>query len=287
MSGIFPEIGVTAPNTQNAQTGDIAITGCEPLFYRNNCTTEVDPIAINAIMSEIINVVLMNGGKYDCSKLNNMALTLTALSKFCTLQAAADWHLDQDSVAGCFDSTNKRMTLRMLRNALGICGFDEATDPDLNDFVGMCVDGELAKVTLSRLIDIITGELPTPASAPAYRRGGQFWAERWGETQDDTRTLDVGTRNAFVIRADNEVLGGNFYIRLGGINIYAESAVFQRMQGGVWHCLSTNHGTDWYNTNQTGNTFGVVKASTSSPIGGDGTSGVGRVYDAVLLTPQI
>lgn len=283
MAGIYVNAGAAPGNT----VGGVTVPStCDPLFYRNGCNPRFDPIATNNLMSEVLRAINAFGDQYNCESHDNLRNALLKARNLCGLPVNSP-DLD-DFIAGCFDGSSGLVPIQQLQSLFGICNLPSATSPDNDDTLGMCVDGFNAQVPVSALRDLIIGQIPTPNSgSPAYRRGGQFWAERWGETQDDTRTLDVGTRNAFVIRADNEVLGGNFYIRLGGINIYAESAVFQRMQGGVWHCLSTNHGTDWYNTTQTGNTFGVVKASTSSPIGGDGTSGVGRVYDAILLTPQI
>lgn len=194
MSGIFPEIGVTAPNTINAQTGDVAVAGCPPLFYPNSCVAEVDPIALNAIMSEIVNVALLLG-KYDCSKLDNMARAIRALAQFCDLPAAANVDLN-DHTVGCFSGQgNAKMTYEQLRTLLGTCGLPEGTAPKLTDFVSMCITADGAssnvKVTLQRLVDIITGQIPSGFSG--YKQGGVFHSD------NSNGSVNLGARNAFFV----------------------------------------------------------------------------------------
>ena len=80
MSGIFPTYGVDPASTANAV--DVPTT-CDPadLFYSvGTCKPRFDPAAMNAMMSELLNVVDAAGRIYDCSTLNNLALAIIALA---------------------------------------------------------------------------------------------------------------------------------------------------------------------------------------------------------------
>lgn len=173
MSGIFPEIGVFAQNTSGAQVGDLTVAECAALFYRDTCAVDIDPIALNAVMSEILNVATMSGAKYDCSRLDNMARAIRALAELCSLPTAGAINLANDSLAGCFGGSNGRISLAALRNVLGICGFPVATAVSGSDYFGMCVNGNLAKVS----VDDIKAALVPPAKTPtmsSYYPGAQL-----------------------------------------------------------------------------------------------------------------
>jgi hypothetical protein len=72
MAGIFPDSGVTPNNAANAVTPDVAL-GCDPLFYSSTrCNPRFDPPAMNALMSEFLNLINAAGLDYDCTKLTNL-----------------------------------------------------------------------------------------------------------------------------------------------------------------------------------------------------------------------
>jgi hypothetical protein len=79
MAGIFPGYGVNANQTVNAVDANTTCeTGAE-LFYPNwTCPPRLDPVAINAVISELLNAVNGAGLQYDCSRLDNLSRAIAA-----------------------------------------------------------------------------------------------------------------------------------------------------------------------------------------------------------------
>ena len=48
MAGIFPAVGSTPNNTQNAVNPSV-VPGCTPLFYPNNCNPRFGPLAFDTL----------------------------------------------------------------------------------------------------------------------------------------------------------------------------------------------------------------------------------------------
>jgi len=72
MAGIFPESGVAPSQAPNAIIPDVAV-GCTPLFYSGSrCAPRFDPAAMNALMSEILNLINCTGNDYDCTIFTNL-----------------------------------------------------------------------------------------------------------------------------------------------------------------------------------------------------------------------
>lgn len=117
MAGIFPAAGTAAANTSNAASPVNTAPGCDPLYYRVGCVPVFDPAAGNAVISEIVNAV--NTLKpYDCTRLDNLASVLATISDLCKLPTIqevgiAEPDLD-DSLAGCFDGETARVTISAL-----------------------------------------------------------------------------------------------------------------------------------------------------------------------------
>lgn len=81
MSGILPNNGVAPSGTQNGLEAPILAAGCENLYYGPRCNPRMDPFAMNAMISEIINAVNSAGGQaYDCNRLDNLAIALASLA---------------------------------------------------------------------------------------------------------------------------------------------------------------------------------------------------------------
>lgn len=79
MAGIFPDSGVAPANTANAVDGDVE-ANCAELFYSVTlCQPRFNPAAMNAIISELINIVNAGGSAYDCSRLDNVARAIGAV----------------------------------------------------------------------------------------------------------------------------------------------------------------------------------------------------------------
>lgn len=81
MTGILPNNGVPPENTQNGIEDPLLTLGCENLYYGPRCNPRLDPFAMNALISEVINALNVIGQAYDCNRLDNLA------TAFLTLQA--------------------------------------------------------------------------------------------------------------------------------------------------------------------------------------------------------
>lgn len=82
MAGILPNNGVPPQNTQNGlETPDLA-AGCANQYYGPRCNPRMDPFAMNALISEVINALNAIGQAYNCERLDNLA------TAFLSLQAA-------------------------------------------------------------------------------------------------------------------------------------------------------------------------------------------------------
>lgn len=79
MSGMFPNGGVPANQTQGATTDPAIAPGCTPLWYAPRCNPKFDPFAMNGLMSEIVEVFKCAGHTYDCTLQNNLSQSILAL----------------------------------------------------------------------------------------------------------------------------------------------------------------------------------------------------------------
>ena len=90
MAGIFPNSGVAPAGATNAVDAD---TNCaDEFFYSTSgrCPQRLDPSAMNAVMSEILNAVTVFGGQYDCGVLTNLATALQSAGGVQTATAGVD-----------------------------------------------------------------------------------------------------------------------------------------------------------------------------------------------------
>lgn len=82
MAGIQPSNGVAPNLTSNALANPNLAAGCANLWYALRCNPRLDPAAMNAMISEIINAVnsrcdpSVGSNAYDCNRLDNLALAL-------------------------------------------------------------------------------------------------------------------------------------------------------------------------------------------------------------------
>lgn len=81
MAGIFPRNGLL-PGVDNtgAPLTVAPPAGCEALYYNERCAQKIDPRALNALISEIVNVFNCKGFQYDCSRQDNLARILCAVT---------------------------------------------------------------------------------------------------------------------------------------------------------------------------------------------------------------
>ena len=95
MAGIFLDNGSAPSATVNAQSFDATQyeTGCEPLYYRQNCNPRLNVKSMNALISEVANAITGLGAVYDCSRLDNLSTALQ--TRVCQIfQQATDPTLD-------------------------------------------------------------------------------------------------------------------------------------------------------------------------------------------------
>lgn len=76
MTGVFPTKGVAASLTKNAIAAPGVEANCSVQWYGPSCNPRLDPFAMNAVMSEIINAVNCADLDYDCSRLDNLCLAI-------------------------------------------------------------------------------------------------------------------------------------------------------------------------------------------------------------------
>lgn len=81
MAGVFPDSGVPASQALNALPNPPVTDGCTPLYNSSSrCNPRFDPAAANAVVSEIMNVMICAGIDYDCNKLDNLCTAIRALA---------------------------------------------------------------------------------------------------------------------------------------------------------------------------------------------------------------
>lgn len=157
MAGVFPVNGFPAVLTINGAYDVETVEGCDPLYYRPNCIPQFDPIATNALISEFVNAV-NEVYEYDCSRLDNLALTLRYIRNLCNLPQATEAELtDDDTFAGCFSGVSKRIRWEYMKKQvkLDLCELVTATTIADNDSFAGCFAGESKRVTYTRLRDRI------------------------------------------------------------------------------------------------------------------------------------
>lgn len=192
MSKLFPDGGVAPGNTQNTIVPVVTDSAlCPPKFHPMRCVPRFDPAAANAVISELLNAINLKR-PYDCTRLDNLKLALQDLTNFCALPAATLGGIDDtDSLAGCFENTNKQATIAQLKLVFGICALTEATDVDLDDMLGMCIDGNNRRVSVANFIEFIKTQMG--GSFTGYSAGGVF------HSNSNNGSVDVGARNAFFV----------------------------------------------------------------------------------------
>lgn len=77
MAGIFPSKG-RAPGVNNdgVDFTVVPVGGCEPLYYDELCPGRIDPKALNALMSEFVNLMNCKNVQYDCTRFDNLSRAL-------------------------------------------------------------------------------------------------------------------------------------------------------------------------------------------------------------------
>lgn len=82
MSSLFPQGGVNSdmapgslPGITTGPDGDTA-PGCVPLWYALRCDNNFDPVAANALLAEMMSILVDREFQYDCTRQDNLSKAL-------------------------------------------------------------------------------------------------------------------------------------------------------------------------------------------------------------------
>lgn len=207
MAGIFFSGGLPCTLTVNAACG-IETTGddCPALYYPPKCNVSVEPLQMNAIISEIANAINAFGDLYDCSRLDNLKAALQKARSICDLPPFADVPDLDDRIAGCFDNTSSTITVQQLVNLVlsqagGLCDLPQAGGIGDNDLIAGCIGGAEALVSVGTLRGAlgggsISGIIPQEVLFDQWRAGGNW------EVSQSTQN-----RTGFIVRSLKEGIG--------------------------------------------------------------------------------
>lgn len=202
MAGIFPQGGTLAGNTKNGADPVQTVEGCIPLFYRDNCVPVFDPVATNALISEVINAVNLVKA-YDCSRLDNLADAFKYIGNLCNLPTVAELGIEEitnaDTLAGCFSSLSGRISIEDLRTVIldsMLCGLPTVSTAKNTDFLAGCFDVNgtptEAKISMESLKSVIG------SGAPTLTMGARFAVSAGSPIATQ---INVGNRTRMILRA--------------------------------------------------------------------------------------
>lgn len=207
MAGIFFSGGLTCNLTVNAACG-IQTTGddCPALYYPPKCNVQVDPLQMNAVISEIANAINAFGNQYDCSRLDNLKQVLNRARNICDLPAFGDAPDLDDRIAGCFDNTSSTITVQqlvslVLSQAGTLCSLPQIGAIQDDDWLAGCIDGAARIVPFTAVKAALGGASGASTLIPGeqiYYNGAHT-----------TVSLPTEGRDAFMAMAYYEVAGGS------------------------------------------------------------------------------
>lgn len=193
MAGIFPSGGTDPQNTLNAVVGRV-IAGCKALFYRSNCNPRFDPVATNALISELINAVNRVGLDYDCSRLDNLGI---AIQKGDGTLTYPRFPVDRDdAIRGAYDGQEGWTSVKeLLEVGPGALDAVDYIDPVDYIFIGSYTgtSDEFGQKFIGRRIrlsDFKTHVIPAPPS-------GGFGANYSWKDMISARGVDIPYRNNY------------------------------------------------------------------------------------------
>lgn len=199
MAGIFPQGGVSAPNTINGDPNLDTVPGCPPLFHPARCIPRFDAASANAVISELVNAINGMGRDYDCNRLDNLQLALAEVRKVCTYQKTNITlpNLANDFVLGCWGENSGLIPVQQILDQVKIptiCSLP-AKAPDLNDFLAGCFDDADGIATVQSIVDLVLAQIVTPPSSlpGLYRIGGMISTDEDSNRQSapfDGRNID-------------------------------------------------------------------------------------------------
>ncbi|QIW87528.1 putative structural protein [Agrobacterium phage OLIVR4] len=206
MAGIFFSGGVACNLTVNAACG-ISTTGddCPALYYPPKCNTQVDPLQMNAVISEIANAINAFGNAYDCSRLDNLKNVLNRARNICDLPPFGDNPDLDDRIAGCFDETSSTISVQQLVNLVlsqagTLCDLPEVGGMSDGDTLAGCIGGAERRINLANLRNLMGG-----GGASALVRGAQIYFSG----AHTTVGIPTADKDAFMAMAYYEIAGGD------------------------------------------------------------------------------
>lgn len=207
MAGIFFSGGVACNLTVNAACG-ISTTGddCPALYYPPKCNTQVDPLQMNAVISEIANAINAFGNAYDCSRLDNLKNVLNRARNICDLPPFGDNPDLDDRIAGCFDETSSTISVQQLVNLVlsqagTLCDLPEVGGMSDGDTLAGCIGGAERRINLANLRNLMGG------GASTLVMGAQIY-DAYATSGGHNFSLPTNGREAFVGRMYYEPAGG-------------------------------------------------------------------------------
>lgn len=212
MAGIFFSGGVACNLTVNAACG-VSTTGddCPALYYPPKCNTQVDPLQMNAVISEIANAINAFGNAYDCSRLDNLKTALNRARNICDLPPFGDNPDLDDRIAGCFDETSSTISVQQLVNLVlsqspTLCQLPEVGGMGDGDTLAGCIGGAERRINLANLRNLMGG-----GGASALVPGGEIYNNT--VFSDNGHNVSIGTagKDAFIARVDSVMLVGPWY----------------------------------------------------------------------------
>lgn len=174
MTGMFPNAGVPAAQTANAEPNVEVVAACNALFHPNRCVPRFDPASANAVMSEILNAINLVI-PYDCTRLDNLASAMQALVNLCGFTNKSA--LATDFLAGCFAGQNGKATVRQVLE-LAPALYQEVSSIIGDERIGAARGPTPEKIPITAIRDWILSQIVFPdsrvhvTSTPTISMGG-------------------------------------------------------------------------------------------------------------------
>lgn len=284
MAGIFFSGGLACNLTVNAACG-IQTTGdnCPALYYPPRCNTQVDPLQMNAVISEIANAINAFGNQYDCSRLDNLKQVLNRARNICDLPAFGDAPDLDDRIAGCFDNVSSTITVQQLVNLVlsqsgTLCSLPQIGAIQDDDWLAGCIDGAARIVPFSAVKNALGGG----GGFPGVLLGGQLF-DSWGTGGGVSTSQGTSGREAFIFSAtkDNDDVGpspayenyrASVSVATGGGGMFAVETYrdkYMVFAGGETTAVAASTTRSWGVAIRKNNVWYTKSQDVVVPLGGD------------------
>lgn len=225
VTGIYPKLnaGIVDYNlTDNALDIDVE-EGCRADYYGKGCILTTDYMALNAIASELGNLVNFAGLKYDCKRLDNLAHAVDLISIKNFKNRYLVGHYTEQNSASVSDSVKffpydvyPRYTLQQLQE----------------DVLKKTVNKDLLNKAL-----LIEANFDLPFDSDIYFKFKGFCRELWDQEITNYGFLAISLDDTFELYEEGQ-RGANYSLKnLGIFNIYnpyihLKTAVYKKVKAG-------------------------------------------------------